>query len=885
MAANALASPGLRPSPPKQDAAVSDRTVAAELWARRLQLLRPLPVLLLAAGLLAASPAPPESVVGQPDVIKAASKLFALRGLSAEPTEIFSVDPPPGTLKSRLFCTRLLARARRPGEPADIYLLKARVSPEGRILGGDSVYNLTDTSAVDERGLVVNGEHATWVIGAGRRTYSVHLADLGGEPLPHGDDWTALQRWQYRLTSLQETGQLAGVYKRSFKLKPPPQRLVAGLSDDALVLDADAHKIRVPLSGSGPIEGEQYVGMREHHPARPGNLVTWAVDRVRGLPWFGQERMQWLKAVVFDALDRYERAMGSIAPTDSAEYIADELGDLIEAAPVTYTDPTTGWPPPPLEPILPKPVKGEGQWVSLENDPFTRNNPGAPSPFVFSFIRIDRERPYLQVSITLWDPRQIELHAVSGTQEPKSATGETGEGIVPRDPEVMSRFVAAFNGGFQAMHGEFGMLAEKVLYLPPKPYAATVAVLDDSSTAFGTWPTSPEVPSNLISFRQNLTPLVQDGKPNPYKRHWWGGVPVGWEHESRTVRSALCLTREHFIAYLYGAGIDASQLIQAAMTAHCSYAVHLDMNAGHTGLEFYRAGPAGTLPAIARPLDPMWEARGEVPDMNGWEYLGRRMIKYMGLMNFPRYIDRESRDFFYLTLRHILPGSPLPPRLKASSGQAAAWSVTNLPQYGWPYAIAQATVAPEPARPDTLVHLLKLDARMLAPGGPGDAEQTVVMLPLADAKAPRSCWFTPSGFVIAENRPAPSAVRIAGGFRADEPESHGARAAVAVDEGSMLLYAEIAAAPVPGQDRLLLARLLSGVGGRQILLLREPLGVAIGGKRDLAGQPVAMLPGLRLVRSDAPGARRIFEDTPVVSPGVWAPLQRKRVELNKGPAH
>ena len=33
------------------------------------------------------------------------------------------------------------------------------------------------------------------------------------------------------------------------------------------------------------------------------------------------------------------------------------------------------------------------------------------------------------------------------------------------------------------------------------------------------------------------------------------------------------------------------------------------------------------------------------------------MIRGMPLMNFPRYIHREARDFFYLTLRHVLPGA------------------------------------------------------------------------------------------------------------------------------------------------------------------------------------------------------------------------------------
>ena len=38
-------------------------------------------------------------------------------------------------------------------------------------------------------------------------------------------------------------------------------------------------------------------------------------------------------------------------------------------------------------------------------------------------------------------------------------------------------------------------------------------------------------------------PLIVDETVNPYKRHWWGGVPPGWTQETRTVRSAICMTR------------------------------------------------------------------------------------------------------------------------------------------------------------------------------------------------------------------------------------------------------------------------------------------------------------------------------------------------------
>src|SRR5262249_11334399 len=150
-----------------------------------------------------------------------------------------------------------------------------------------------------------------------------------------------------------------------------------------------------------------------------------------------------------------------------------EAPGILDVPAAAYTDPETGWPPPPMEPMLHPALEGEGKWVLLDKDPFVMKNPGAPSPFAFSFVRVDRKRAYSQPYVLVWDPRQVVLHAMSGTVEPKSATGETGPGLVPRKPEVIGRLIAAFNGGFQATHGEFGMMAEGVVYLPPKPFAAT----------------------------------------------------------------------------------------------------------------------------------------------------------------------------------------------------------------------------------------------------------------------------------------------------------------------------------------------------------------------------------------------------------------------------
>ncbi|HEY6723737.1 MAG TPA: hypothetical protein VI197_06880, partial [Polyangiaceae bacterium] len=512
-------------------------------WLQRgVGLARPLPAVLVAAGLLQVWLAPESPVPAARDVSQALGDTLATLGLRLRPNDAYWLEPGPALAPFERREPEVVFRAGEGDAPADVYKASVRLSPEGRLLAITGLYNLTETSAADEQALVVEGQRAAWAIGDGGRFYSIHLADLGGEKIPRDSEWTWLKRTQRRLANLQGTGSLDGIGRRSFKLEPSASQLVLGFSGATLLVDANGQRMRVEADGAGKPPLPASLVEQSHHLARPGNLITWAVDRVRAAPWFGNNRMQWVKAVGFAGLDYVERFVGTVTGSDGSEEVKAELGELAKLKPVEYTDPETGWPPPPMQPLLKKPIEGEGKWVSLENDPFIKTNPGAPSPFMFSFIRTDYKRPFSQTYVLLWDPRQVELHAQSGTQEPKTATGETGDGLVPRKVGVVDRLLAGFNGGFQATHGEFGMMAEGVVYLPPKPYSATVAKLADGWTAFGTWPDDEHVPDNVVSFRQNMTPLTQDSVPNPYKRAWWGGVPPGWEEESRTIRSAVCLT-------------------------------------------------------------------------------------------------------------------------------------------------------------------------------------------------------------------------------------------------------------------------------------------------------------------------------------------------------
>jgi hypothetical protein len=390
-----------------------------------------------------------------------------------------------------------------------------------------------------------------------------------------------------------------------------------------------------------------------------------------------------------------------------------------------------------------------------------------------------------------------------------------------------------------------------------------------------------------VSMRQNMSPLIQDTTINPYKRYWWGGVPPGWTDEARTVRSAVCMTKENFVAYMYGSSIDADHLAIAMKRARCVYGVHLDMNPGHTGLEFYRAAPAGKLPDVGRELDPDWEAKGPISGMPGWEFMGRRMIKFMGLMNFPRYIQREARDFFYLTLRPVLPDAPLKPTVLPAETGEGQWLVKGLPQHGWPYALATTWLRPDAERPETKVQILEIDPKTVRAARNSDEKEVVVAFRSVtrDDEGERALCLAETGFVIADKSPSPAALRLGAGFSAADPRGASALAAVGVRKASeTMIYAEIATSPRAGADGALLTSLLQRLGCENPVLLERPLGVAVGGERDLSGHALPRAKtALRLVRRTAPGARRIFEDTPIVHPDVWYPLQAKRVRYFRKP--
>jgi hypothetical protein len=73
-------------------------------------------------------------------------------------------------------------------------------------------------------------------------------------------------------------------------------------------------------------------------------------------------------------------------------------------------------------------------------------------------------------------------------------------------------------------------------------------------------------------------------------------------------------------------------------------------------------------------------------------------------MPFPRYAERDGRDFFYLTLRPVLPG----PSIDGAPEGEGVFEAEGLPHAGWPHAFARTSISN--------TWIVRIDPRRAVPG-------------------------------------------------------------------------------------------------------------------------------------------------------------------------
>lgn len=251
-----------------------------------------------------------------------------------------------------------------------------------------------------------------------------------------------------------------------------------------------------------------------------------------------------------------------------------------------------------------------------------------------TIVMVDPARPYVSVALVRLDLARLALHIMPGNIEPAHPSGIhkviTNIGFIP--PEDQEKLVAAFNGGFQGVHGHYGMMVNGYTILKPLENMATVALYQDDSVRIGTWGSDISLTPDIAAFRQNCPPLILAGQANPAlstnANKKWGYT----NNADITWRTGLGITQDgRYLIYAVGNGADAKFLAEALQDAGAYMAMQLDINQYYARFVTYTKGD-----------DPA------APEAGQW--MAKRLLDQMD--NDPDiYLTPYPRDFFYLTLR------------------------------------------------------------------------------------------------------------------------------------------------------------------------------------------------------------------------------------------
>ncbi len=518
------------------------------------------------------------------------------RGLTVDPVDLRIVEVADGPVGAgRPFAAWFTAGR----GAADLYTLRGRLAPTGVPVVLSEPRNLSRTPDGHELLLDARGERVLYAVRVGERIPGVTLLDFGRSWLPDGVPWST--RLAAAINARQAFGTWDGPRRADVVLRRPTGIIVGRLTAEGFALTTDDAEIAVQPTAeriAPPEAAELLVGAPpEQEP------LGLAADALRRSAVVGARRVMAVEDALFSVTDWLRRQRHRVFPT-----AADRLPvtPIIEAAATERR-----WPPPAID-IGEAGLPGEGRWQPVE----TQVEDGDPAALQ-TFVRVDPERPYERTHLFAFDMRRLGLHFVAGTRHPRSTTGVRGSGRI--EPAHRARLVAAFNGGFKAEHGRFGTIEGRRPLIRPVRGLATVVTDPDGRAGFGLWDAEALAPP-WTDLRQNQAPLIEAGVVNPRQVRRWGKLVADLD-AARTPRSALGVTEDGVLIYGWSRAIGAERLGEAMRRAGVVFALHLDMNPGHIGLELYRPEGEGLAPA-----------RG-VPAMD------HRLGRWLGV---------DARDFFYL---------------------------------------------------------------------------------------------------------------------------------------------------------------------------------------------------------------------------------------------
>jgi hypothetical protein len=250
------------------------------------------------------------------------------------------------------------------------------------------------------------------------------------------------------------------------------------------------------------------------------------------------------------------------------------------------------------------------------------DTPGLPGEGVFKPVVSVKGQPAVQVAFLRPDTRHTSYlsgvvwisHRLTALVQHPGAAEPGHLNLWSQPPSIpasaRSGLLATFNGGFKLADSQGGFYADHHSVGQLTPGAASLVIYDDGHADVGTWGSQLRMTPSVVSVRQNLKLLVDDGRLAPdldtSVQSTWGATVKGALY---VWRSGVGVTATGDLVYVAGDALSAHSLASLLQRAGAVRAMQLDINTAWVSFMWYSHGsnPAAVVPhklnGFQRPAD------------------------------------------------------------------------------------------------------------------------------------------------------------------------------------------------------------------------------------------------------------------------------------------
>ncbi len=248
----------------------------------------------------------------------------------------------------------------------------------------------------------------------------------------------------------------------------------------------------------------------------------------------------------------------------------------IPKAPTATTAPAAGGPPhlpapAAITPFVATPSPGEGEW-----HPIGRTVDGVPTMYA-AYLRPNAVYTGLVTGVAWMDTTLLRATLYAGTTIP--GTGQHFATVAPVTGAALDSLDAAFNSGFRMQDAQGGFYLDGVTAVPLVAGKASLVIDSSGGVRLGSWGSEVTMTPTTVAVRQNLTLLVDDGRPVPgldaNDTTRWGDTLGNSVH---VWRSGLGVTADGALVYAAGSGLSIVDLADVLVRAGAVRAMELDIN-------------------------------------------------------------------------------------------------------------------------------------------------------------------------------------------------------------------------------------------------------------------------------------------------------------------